>query len=99
MTGTGKLGKSYGKYGSNPDRIKSIRITEEQESNWNPDLIRSVLEGNHKSDDSIRINKLKSVLKTYHLLFEKNIKYIMESEKMKEFIMNHDEFNQITEVL
>lgn len=59
MTGSGKLGKSYGKY----DRIKTIRVSEEQELNWDPELIRSVLEGNNKSNDSIKINALKGYLK------------------------------------
>lgn len=70
MTGTGKIGKSYGKYGSNPNRIKSIRITEEQESNWNPDSIRTFLEGNTKSNDSIRINPLKDYLRGLYDIME-----------------------------
>lgn len=62
---SGKLGKTYPgtKYGNNPSNIKTIRVTKEQEMNWNPDLIRSVLEGSHKSNDSIRINVLKKDIK------------------------------------
>ena len=80
MTGSGKVGKSYGKYGSNPDRIKSIRLTEEQEMGWDPDLIRSVLEGSHKSNDSIRINILKRYLKGLYDIMENKFSHF-ELEK------------------
>ena len=92
MTGSGKLGKSYGKYGSNPDRIKSIRLTEDQDSNWDPDLVRSVLEGSNKSNDSIRINKLKGFLKGLYDIMNDNMNAIipLTPEEM-ELLLNIEE--------
>lgn len=86
-------------YSKDKSIMKTIRISPEENDNWDINRIHNFLSGIVGSNDSIRINKLKSVLKAYHLLFEKNIKYIMKSERMTEFIMNHEEFNQITEVL
>lgn len=49
MTGSGKLGKKYGKY-SDPEIIKSIRLTSEEAKLWNPDYIREYLSGKFLDD-------------------------------------------------
>lgn len=86
-------------YSKDKSIVKNIRISPSENDNWDVNRIHDFLSGINSSSDSIEVNKLKSILKAYHLLFEKNIKHIMESVEMTEFIMNHDEFNQITEVL
>lgn len=77
MTGSGKVGKSYGTdYGLETTyRVKSIRLTEDQDSNWDPELIRSVLEGSHTSNDSIRINALKNYLKELYDLMGNKMEF------------------------
>ena len=79
--------------------FKSIRITEEENQNWKPETIHEFLSGENKSNDSIRINKLKQVLRVYDLLFRENMNVIMENDKMSQFILDHDDFNLIGEVL
>lgn len=52
-----------------------------------------------ESNDSIRINKLKQVLRVYDKLFRDNIDYVMNNEKMSQFIQDHEDFDLIGEVL
>jgi len=76
--------------------MKTIRVSPTENENWNISKIHDFLSGIVSSSE---INKLKGVLKVYHLLFEQNLDYIIENKSMKDFIMNHEEFNQIKEVL
>ena len=86
-------------YSKDKSIMKTIRVSPSENDNWDINRIHDFLSGTVSSNDSIEINKLKRVLKVYHLLFEQNIEHIIKNKSMKDFIMNHDEFNQITEVL
>jgi len=52
-----------------------------------------------ESNDSIKINKLKQVLRVYDKLFRDNIDYVMNNEKMSQFIQDHEDFDLIGVVL
>ena len=89
----------YPKNNGEITKIKTIRISQEEEANWDSKAIHEFLSGENKSNDSIRINKLKQVLRVYDLLFRENMNVIMENDKMSQFILDHDDFNLIGEVL
>ena len=86
-------------YSKDKTIMKTIRVSPAENENWDINKIHDFLSGLVSSNDSIEINKLKRVLKVYHLLFEQNLDYIIKNKSMKDFIMNHDEFNQLEEVL
>ena len=90
---------TYPKNNGEITKIKTIRLTQEEEANWDSKAIHEFLSGENKSNDSIRINKLKQVLRVYDLLFRENMNVIMENDKMSQFILDNDDFNLIGEVL
>ena len=90
---------TYPKNNGEITKIKTIRLTQEEEANWDSKAIHEFLSGEIQSNDSIKINKLKQVLRVYDLLFRENMNVIMENDKMSQFILDHDDFNLIGEVL
>ena len=90
---------TYPKNNGEITKIKTIRISQEEEANWDSKAIHEFLQGNTKSNDSIKISKLKKVLLVYDQLFRNNIDYVMNNEKMSKFILDNDNFNLIGEVL
>jgi len=90
---------TYPKNNGEITKIKTIRLTQEEEANWDSKAIHEFLSGEIQSNDSIKINKLKQVLRVYDLLFRENMNVIMENDKMSQFILDNDDFNLIGEVL
>ena len=90
---------TYPKNNGEITKIKTIRLTQEEEVNWDSKAIHEFLSGEIQSNDSIKINKLKQVLRVYDLLFRENMNVIMENDKMSQFILDNDDFNLIGEVL
>ena len=54
---------TYPKNNGEITKIKTIRLTQEEEVNWDSKAIHDFLQGLDKSNDSIKINTLKHYLK------------------------------------
>ena len=46
-----------------------------------------------------RLNEYKELLKFMNEFFKENIQYLLENEDIREFILNHKEFDKIEEVI
>ena len=68
--------------------FKGIKINEVQNENWNPKLIRFFLENNPIE-----------LLKFYSEFFKDNLDYLLNNSKISEYILNHEEFDKIEEVI
>ncbi len=68
--------------------FKAIKISKAQDENWNPKLIRSVLENN-----PIKL------LEFYNNFFKDNIDYLLKDTKISEYILNHEEFDKVEEII
>lgn len=77
--------------GINYGVTKLVKINETQNKKWNrntPKLIRIVLENNPIE-----------LLKFYNDFFKDNIDYLLKNSKISEYILNHEEFDKIEEVI
>ena len=61
---------TYTKNNGEITKIKTIRLTQEELSNWDSKAIHEFLQGNTKSKDSIRINTLKENNRVLMKFFE-----------------------------
>lgn len=73
-------------------KIKTIRLTQDEEANWDSKAIHNFLQGLDKSNDSIRINTLKGYLKgLYDIMNNKmNPSTSLEPNEM-ELLLNIEE--------
>ena len=61
---------TYPKNNGEITKIKTIRISQEEEANWDSKAVHEFLQGNTKSNDSIRISKLKENNRVLMKFFE-----------------------------
>lgn len=66
-------------------KIKTIRLSQEEEANWDSKEIHEFLSGDKQPNDSIRINTLKDYLKGLYDIMEKkmNPKNALEPNEME----------------
>ena len=64
---------TYPKNNGEITKIKTIRLTQEEEANWDSKTIHEFLSGNTQSNDSIKINTLKHYLKGLYDIMNNNM--------------------------
>lgn len=82
----------YPKNNGEITKIKTIRLSREEEANWDSKAIHEFLQGNTKSNDSIKINTLKRYLKGLYDIMNKkmNPNANLEPEELK-LLLNIEE--------
>ena len=64
---------TYPKNNGEITKIKTIRLTQEEEANWDSKAIHEFLSGENKSNDSIKISTLKHYLKGLYDIMNNNM--------------------------
>ena len=83
---------TYPKNNGEITKIKTIRLTQEEEANWDSKAVHEFLQGNTMSNDSIKISKLKTMLSGLYGIMNNNMnpKKQLEPEDM-ELLLNIEE--------